>query len=77
MITKRFAHACLFRGDSLAGWIGLIVVVQNIVSSLLNSHLFDFHEGWIYVLGVGVAGGIALRERMRSRDGLAADYSAR
>ena len=72
-----FTHACLFRGDSLAGWIGLIVVVQNIVSSLLNSHLFDFHEGWIYVLGVGVAGGMALRERMRSRDGLAADYSAR
>ena len=44
-------------------WIGLLVVVQNIFSSLFNSHLFDFHEGWMYVLGVGVAGGMALRAR--------------
>lgn len=29
--------------------------------SLLNSHLADFHEDWIYVLGVGVAGGLLLR----------------
>jgi hypothetical protein len=33
------------------------------VSSMLNSHLFDFHEGWMYVLGVGVAGGTALKMR--------------
>jgi hypothetical protein len=24
------------------------VVVQNIFTSLFNSHLFDFHEGWVY-----------------------------
>ena len=42
------------------------IIAQNVVSSLLNSHLFDFHEGWIYVLGVGVAGGMALRQRMRT-----------
>jgi O-antigen ligase len=53
-------HLLLFRGDGLAGWIGLLVVVQNVLSSLFNSHLFDFHEGWIYVLGVGVAGGMVL-----------------
>jgi hypothetical protein len=40
-------------------------VVQNVVSSLFNSHLFDFQEGWIYVLGVGVAGGMAFRGRLR------------
>ncbi|WP_407654296.1 O-antigen ligase family protein [Bradyrhizobium prioriisuperbiae] len=57
-------HLMLFRGVvGLATWVGLTVVVQNVVSSLLNSHLFDFHEGWMYVLGVGVAGGMALRER--------------
>ncbi|MBR0831651.1 O-antigen ligase family protein [Bradyrhizobium manausense] len=55
------AHLRLFTGDGLAAWIGLVVVVQNIVSSLLNSHLVDFHEGWIYVLGVGVAGGMVLK----------------
>jgi len=48
----------LFRGSCFASWIGLVIVVQNFISSLFNSHLFDFHEGWIYVLGVGVAGGI-------------------
>jgi O-antigen ligase len=54
-------HFLLFRGDGLASWVGLLVVVQNVTSSLFNSHLFDFHEGWMYVLGVGVAGGIVLR----------------
>src|SRR4029079_3178223 len=53
----------LFPARTLAAWIGLVVVVQNVVSSLLNSHLFDFHEGWMYVLGVGVAGGAALPQR--------------
>jgi O-antigen ligase len=56
-------HFRLFRGDDLASWIGLLVVVQNVLSSLFNSHLFDFHEGWMYVLGVGVAGGMVLQAR--------------
>ncbi|MGY8705231.1 O-antigen ligase family protein [Bradyrhizobium sp. 18BD] len=57
------AHLRLFLSGGLAAWIGLVVVVQNIASSLLNSHLFDFHEGWMYVLGVGVAGGMALKAK--------------
>jgi O-antigen ligase len=56
-------HLLLFRGDGLANWIGLLVVGQNVVSSLFNSHLFDFHEGWMYVLGVGIAGGMAMQAR--------------
>jgi hypothetical protein len=58
-----FAHLLMFRGEGLASWIGLLVVVQNMLSSLFNSHLFDFAEGWIYVLGVGVAGGMALAKK--------------
>ena len=54
------SHLLLFRGDGLVAWIGLLVVVQNIFTSLFNSHLFDFHEGWMYVLGVGIAGGTLL-----------------
>lgn len=54
-------HLLLFRGDGLAHWIGLLVVVQNVFTSLFNSHLFDFHEGWMYVIGVGVAGGMVIR----------------
>jgi O-antigen ligase len=54
-------HLLLFRGDGLAAWVGLMVVVQNIFTSLFNSHLFDFNEGWMYVLGAGIAGGMLQR----------------
>ncbi len=56
-----YFHLSLFLGRDLAAWIGLVVVVQNIISSLVNSHLFDFQEGWIYVLGVGVAGSMTVK----------------
>ena len=58
-------HLLLFRGEGLAAWIGLLVVVQNIFTSLFNSHIFDFHEGWMYVLGVGIAGGMTLAAKRR------------
>jgi hypothetical protein len=61
------SHLMLFGGTSFPVWVGLLVVVQNIMSSLLNSHLFDFHEGWMYVLGVGVAGGMVLQRRFRAQ----------
>jgi hypothetical protein len=57
------AHLLMFRGGGLASWIGLLVVVQNVLTSVFNSHLFDFHEGWMYVLGVGIAGGMALKSK--------------
>ena len=57
------SHLLLFRGGGLVAWIGLMTVLQNFFSSLFNSHLFDFHEGWMYVLGVGVAGGMILRAK--------------
>jgi len=57
------AHLMLFRGKSVAAWIGLVVVVENIVSSTVHSHLFDSNNGWLYAFGVGVLGGISLRER--------------
>lgn len=58
-------HLLMFRDTSLAGWIGLAVVVQNVVSSLANSHLLDFTQGWLYVLGVGVFGGAMQASRSR------------
>jgi len=60
-------HLSLFRGEGLVNWIGLLVVIQNMLTSLLNSHLFDFNEGWIYVLGVGIAGGMTLARRAKAR----------
>jgi len=56
-----FFHLTLFRGDSLMAWVGLMVVVQNFFTSLFNSHIFDFNEGWMYVLGVGIAGASMLK----------------
>ena len=51
----------LFRGERLRPGIGLVVVAQNIVGSLFNSQLFDFTQGWVYVIGVGVAAGVVRR----------------
>lgn len=55
------AHLRMFAAAGLAALIGLFVVIQNILGSLFNSHLADFVEGWIYVIGVGVAWGMARR----------------
>ncbi len=57
------SHFALFLRNGLISWIGLIAVVENVTSSLLNSHIADFNEGWLYVLAVGVAGGFALKSR--------------
>ncbi|HTQ32578.1 MAG TPA: hypothetical protein VMI30_00305, partial [Stellaceae bacterium] len=64
------AHLLLFRGEGMAAWLGLVIVVQNIVGSLFNSHLFDFTQGWGYVIGVGIAGGVvAARSRAANNVG--------
>jgi hypothetical protein len=63
LVAMWIAHFMLFRGGGLDSWVGMIIVVQNVVASLVNSHLFDFTQGWLYVFGVGVAGGMALRKR--------------
>jgi len=60
------AHALLFRGPGFAAWVGLLAVIQNVVGSLFNSHLFDFTQGWTYVIGVGIAGGAVLKPRDRA-----------
>jgi hypothetical protein len=71
------SHFLLFRGAGLVAWLGVVVVTQNIVGSLFNSFLFDFTEGWLYILGVGVAGGIVLRQCDEARTGRAAEYESR
>jgi hypothetical protein len=60
------AHLMLFRGPQFAAWVGLVIVTQNIVGSLFNSHLFDFTQGWLYVIGVGVAAGAVQRPPLPS-----------
>jgi O-antigen ligase len=61
LVAMWLAHLALFRDDTLVAWFGLLVVTYNVVSSLFNSHLFDFGEGWLYVFGVGLTGGMMLR----------------
>ena len=65
MYAMWIAHLMLFRAEGLVAWCGLVVVPQNIVSSLFNSHLFDFNQGWFYVFGVGVLGGTVLSMEAR------------
>ena len=55
------AHIALFTGRSAPAWLGLVVV--DVLSSTVHSHLFDFNSGWLYVFGVGVLGGTILGER--------------
>jgi hypothetical protein len=57
------AHIALFTGPSALAWLGLVLVAENVLSSTVHSHLFDFNSGWLYVFGTGVLGGTILRER--------------
>jgi O-antigen ligase len=57
------SHLMLFRGSGMVAWLGVGVVVQNIVACLFNSYLFEFTLGWVYIFGVGVLGGMMLRYR--------------
>jgi hypothetical protein len=60
------AHIGLFMGPGAFAWLGLVLVAENILSSTVHSHLFDFNSGWLYVFGVGVLGGTVLGERERA-----------
>lgn len=62
------SHLAMCRGKTLAAWIGLVIVAQNITGSLFNSHIFDFVQGWTYVVGLGVAGGMIIRNRIGAPD---------
>jgi O-antigen ligase len=62
LLAMWVAHYWMFREASFIAWVGTVVVVQNVISSLVLSHLFDFVHGWLYVFGVGVIGGVTLRQ---------------
>jgi len=59
-------HFMMFTETRWISWLGVIVVSQNVFDSLFNSHLSDYVEGWIYVLGVGVAAGMVSEFRKPS-----------
>jgi O-antigen ligase len=59
-------HFLMFTETHWISWFGIIVVSQNIFDSLFNSHLSDYVEGWIYVLGVGIAAGMVSKFRKPS-----------
>lgn len=61
------AHYLLFASSGFAAWIGAVIVIENFVTSLTSSHLFDFMHGWLYVFGVGVIGGMMLRRRSEAK----------
>jgi O-antigen ligase len=56
------AHLVMFAQVGFVAWCGLIIVTQNVVGSMFNSHLLDFTQGWLYVFGVGVFGGALLKQ---------------
>ena len=56
-------HFTMFTEMRWISWLGTIVVIQNIFDSLFNSHISDSVEGWIYVMGVGIAAGALSKGR--------------
>ena len=61
LIAMWIAHFMLCRGGGPVAWVGIVVVIENVVSSAVHSHLFDFSQGWLYVFGIGVVGGMMLK----------------
>jgi len=59
-VARAFVFILRTRGRCLARLSG---VVENVLSSIAHSHLFDFNNGWLYVFAVGVLGGTILKER--------------
>jgi O-antigen ligase len=64
------AHFLVFSREGFAAWLGTTIVTLTVVGSLFNSFLFDFTEGWLYVIGVGVAAGTVLRQSDAKADGI-------
>ena len=67
------AHFQLFRGVGIIAWLGTVLVVENIISSAVHTHLFDSTHGWLYVLGVGVLGGMTLHQNTESSAAMASN----
>jgi O-antigen ligase len=55
-----FAHMLLFWDRGTMAFVGFGVVTQKFVAGFFNSHLFEHSLGWLYVLGVGVLGGMVI-----------------
>lgn len=69
------SHAMLmFSLPGQEGWIGSLLVIQTVISSLFNSNLFDFTQGWIYVFGIGVISGVAMQRRQNTNGDLSASW---
>ncbi len=75
LVAMWIAHFMLFRSAGWVAWAGMVVVIENVVSSAVNSHLFDFSQGWLYVFGVGVAGGMVRRKNDASASASTSDAS--
>lgn len=52
------SHILQFTEFRWMAWFGTLIVSQNLFGSMFNSHLSDYVEGWIYVMGVGICAGV-------------------
>ena len=65
MYAMWISYVRLFWAEGWVPWVGLLVVLQNVSGSIFNSHISDFVEGWIFVIGVGTAAGMMLERSSR------------
>ena len=67
LLAMWIAHLLFFFAPSLPAGIAFAVVVQKVIGSQFNSSLFDFTQGWMYVLGIGVLGGMVVRDSLNNQ----------
>lgn len=69
LVAMWLAHWRLFVASGMWSLIGALLVAENVVASLFNSHIFDVAPGWIYVIGVPALAVLASNEAIFERQG--------
>lgn len=63
LVAMWLSHALVLRGTSVACVLGQAVILQNVLGSLVNSHISTVTQGSLYCLAVGLLAGLVLRGR--------------
>lgn len=64
VVAMWLVHWRLFVAGGVWSLVGALLVAENVVASLFNSHLFDVTPGWIYVIGVPALAALTSDEAM-------------
>ena len=69
LVAMWIAHVMLFRGSGFTAWVGTSWRRKRGVLARQFASV-RFRQSWLYVFGVGVAGGMTLRDRTGGREAM-------